>query len=363
MEHICRIGMDTSKHFFQLYGVNAAEEPVLRKKLRRKDMVAFFEKLAPTVVAIEACGGSHHWARLLSSFGHQVKLIAPQLVKPYVKRGKNDAADAEALCEAMSRPTMRFVPVKTAEQQAAVMLVGVRDRLIRNRTQPANSIRGYASEFGLTAPKGMAHLDPLIERIQADESLPDLARELFAAQAKEYEQLQAQIDEVDVKLKAWHHADECGRRLAQNSRRRSNRRGAADDENPGARDVPIRSAIRSLDRLDAEGSFYRRQGQARRHHASRRRGFAQRIGGESDSAPQVCSKRQKQKCALALARAASEAKASETGRRGAGQQACPHRPEADGHRPKLRPEIHTHHRGGSGLKISQPRGAHQMQPC
>ena len=111
MEHICRIGMDTSKHFFQLYGVNAAEEPVLRKKLRRKDMVAFFEKLAPTVVAIEACGGSHHWARLLSSFGHQVKLIAPQLVKPYVKRGKNDAADAEALCEAISRPTMRFVPV------------------------------------------------------------------------------------------------------------------------------------------------------------------------------------------------------------------------------------------------------------
>ncbi len=215
MEQICRIGMDTSKHFFQLYGANAAEEPVLRKKLRRKDMVAFFEKLAPTVVAIEACGGSHHWARLLSSFGHQVKLIAPQLVKPYVKRGKNDAADAEALCEAMSRPTMRFVPVKTAEQQAAVMLVGVRDRLIRNRTQLANSIRGYASEFGLTAAKGMAHLDPLIERIQADESLPDLARELFAAQAKEYEQLQAQIDEVDVKLKAWHHADECGRRLAQ----------------------------------------------------------------------------------------------------------------------------------------------------
>ena len=215
MEHICRIGMDTSKHFFQLHGVNAAEEPVVRKKLRRKDMVAFFEKLAPTVVAIEACGGSHHWARLLSSFGHQVKLIAPQLVKPYVKRGKNDAADAEALCEAMSRPTMRFVPVKTVEQQAAVMLVGVRDRLIRNRTQLANSIRGYASEYGLTAAKGMAHLDPLIERIQADESLPVLARELFAAQAKEYQQLQAQIDEVDVKLKAWHHADECGRRLAQ----------------------------------------------------------------------------------------------------------------------------------------------------
>ena len=102
-----------------------------------------------------------------------MKLIAPQLVKPYVKRGKNDAADAEALCEAMSRPTMRFVPVKTAEQQAALMLVGVRDRLIRNRTQLANAIRGYAAEFGLTAAKGMAHLVPLLERIQTDESLPD----------------------------------------------------------------------------------------------------------------------------------------------------------------------------------------------
>jgi transposase len=207
--------MDTSKHIFQLHGVNAAEEPVLRKKLRRKEMFAFFEKLAPTVIAIEACGASHHCARLLQSFGHTVKLIAPQLVKPYVKRGKNDAADAEALCEAMSRPTMRFVPVKTAEQQAALMLVGVRDRLIRNRTQLSNAIRGHAAEFGLIAAKGKAHLDPLFERIQADQSLPSLARELFAALAKEYAQLQAQIDEVDAKLLAWHRANECSQRLTK----------------------------------------------------------------------------------------------------------------------------------------------------
>ena len=137
MDQIIRIGMDTSKHVFQLHGVNAAEEPVLRKKLRRQDLITFFGKLPPTVVALEVCGGSHHWARLLQSLGHQVKLIAPQLAKPYVKRGKNDAADAEAICEAMSRPTMCFVPVKTPEQQAALMLVGVRDRLIRQRTQLA----------------------------------------------------------------------------------------------------------------------------------------------------------------------------------------------------------------------------------
>ena len=149
MEQISRIGMDTSKHFFQLHGVSAAEKVVLRKKVRRKEMIAFFKTLAPTVIGIEACGASHHWARLLRSFGHEVKLIAPQLVKPYVKRGKNDAADAEALCEAMSRPTMRFVPTKSTEEQPALMLVGVRDRLIRNRTQLSNAIRGYAAEFGV----------------------------------------------------------------------------------------------------------------------------------------------------------------------------------------------------------------------
>jgi transposase len=178
-------------------------------------MIAFFHTLPPTVIGIEACGASHHLARLLQSFGHTVKLIAPQLVKPYVKRSKNDAADAEAVCEAMSRPTMRFVPVKTAEQQAALMLVGVRDRLIRNRTQLSNAIRGHAAEFGLTAAKGKAHLLPLLERIQADESVPALARELFAIQAKEYEQLQAQIDEIEAKLVAWHRADECSQRLAK----------------------------------------------------------------------------------------------------------------------------------------------------
>jgi transposase len=215
VEQISRIGMDTSKHFFQLHGVNAAEKVVLRKKLRRKEMVAFFKALAPTVIGIEACGASHHWARILRSFGHEVKLIAPQLVKPYVKRGKNDTADAEALCEAMSRPTMRFVPVKTAEQQAALMMVALRDRLIRNRTQLSNAIRGYAAEFGMNAAQGMAHLVPLLERIEADESLPALARELFAVQAREFVQLQVQIEEVDAKLTAWHRADECSRRLVK----------------------------------------------------------------------------------------------------------------------------------------------------
>ena len=175
----------------------------------------FFEKLPSTEVAIEACGGSNHWARTLQALGHTVKLIPPQFVKPYVKRGKNDAADAEALCEAMSRPTMRFVPVKSAEQQAALMLVGLRDRLIRQRTQLTNAIRGYAAEFGLSAAKGLIKIDPLLERIQDDPSLPLLAKELFAAHADEYRQLRKRLEDVEAKLMAWHRADATSRRLAQ----------------------------------------------------------------------------------------------------------------------------------------------------
>lgn len=207
--------MDTSKAVFQLHGVDADERVVLRRKLRRRDMVTFFQKLSPTVIAIEACGSSHHWARLLTSFGHEVKLIAAQLVKPYVKRGKNDAADAEALCEAMSRPTMRFVPVKSADQQAVLMLMGVRDRLIRNQTQLANAVRGFAAEFGLTAAKGINQLGGLLDRLDADDDLPTLARELFAAHANEYAEVRRKIAEVDAKLAAWQKSEPHSQRLVE----------------------------------------------------------------------------------------------------------------------------------------------------
>jgi len=215
VKQIIRIGMDTSKSFFQLHGVDAAEQPVLRRKLGRRQMVAFFQKLAPTVIGIEACGGAFHWARVLQGFGHEVKLMAPQFVKPYVKRGKNDAADAQALCEAMSRPTMRFVPAKSPAEQAALMLVGVRDRLIRNRTQLANAVRGHAAEFGLIAAKGLDKVEPLLAQLQADENIPVLARELFALQAKEFGALQARLKMVEARLMVWHRQNERSRRLAQ----------------------------------------------------------------------------------------------------------------------------------------------------
>jgi transposase len=215
VKQIIRIGMDTSKHFFQLHGVDAAEQPVLRKRLRRKEVVAFFAKLPPTVIGMEACGASHYWARVLSQLGHEVKLIAPQHVKPYVKRNKNDSRDAEGTCEATGRPTMRFVPVKTEEQQAALMLAGVRQQLIARRTQLSNAIRGYAAEFGVTAAKGLDKIEPLLAQIAQDESVPALARESFAVQGREYARLQVELKAIEVKLRAWHRANADSRRLAQ----------------------------------------------------------------------------------------------------------------------------------------------------
>lgn len=215
MEQVSRIGMDTSKHVFQLHGVDASERPVLMKRLRRGQVEAFFRGLVPTVVGLEACGGAHHWARLLRELGHEVRLLPPQYVKPYVKRGKNDAADAEALCEAMSRPGMRFVAVKTKEAQAAQMLVGVRGQLVRRRTQLGNAIRGHAAEFGVIEAKGLQRVEPLLQRLVADDGLPLLARELFAALAAELRQLEAQLQAVEARLMAWHRDDETSRRLVR----------------------------------------------------------------------------------------------------------------------------------------------------
>lgn len=166
------------------------------------------------MIGIEACGASHYWARLLISLGHKVKLIAPQFVKPYVKRGKNDAADAEAICEAMSCPTMRFVPVKSEEDQAALMLINMRERLVRVQTQLANTIRGHAAEFGLTEAKGLNHVRPLLERIAEDEALPAMARDLFASMADEFVRSQERIKEVDGKIWVWYQDNEVSRRLA-----------------------------------------------------------------------------------------------------------------------------------------------------
>jgi len=214
VREIIRIGVDTSKHIFVLHGVDAAEQVVLRKQLGRKQMLEFFAKLPPTTVGMEACGAAHYWARELLKLGHAVKLIAPQHVKPYVKRNKNDRRDAEGLCEAMSRPTMRFVPVKTAEQQAALMLTGLREQMVARRTQLSNMIRGYAAEFGITAAKGLDKIEPLLAQITQDASVPAPARDLFALQGREYAQVQTELKALEARLRAWHRANANSQRLA-----------------------------------------------------------------------------------------------------------------------------------------------------
>jgi transposase len=186
---------------------------VLRKKLTRDQMIRYFEQLPPTVVVLEACGSAHHWARELTRQGHAAKLIAPQLAKPFVKRGKNDAADAEGLLEASSRPSMRYVPAKTVDQQAALMLAGERARLVRESTRLANTVRGYAAEFGLIGGKGTAQIEPLLVRLRQDRAVPEMARSLFADLAADYARIGVRIAAVEARLTDWHKSNETARRL------------------------------------------------------------------------------------------------------------------------------------------------------
>jgi len=210
---IIRIGVDTAKHVFELHGVDEHEQPVLRRQLRRGQVEPFFAKLAPTRIGLEACGAAHHWARVLQTLGHAVVLIPPQYVKPYVKRGKNDAIDAAAICEAMSRPSMRFVPVRTAANQAELMLHGARALLIKQRTMLVNAIRGHAAEFGVIAAKGARGLHDLVARLTEPE-VPALAREIFTAMAQQIERVDVAIRGLEKKLLAWHRGNPRSRRLA-----------------------------------------------------------------------------------------------------------------------------------------------------
>jgi transposase len=177
-------------------------------------VLGFFAKLAPLKVGLEACGAAHGWARELRALGHDAVLLPPQYVKPYVKRGKSDAADAAAICEAMSRPSMRFVPVKSADQQALQMLAKLRAQFIGRRTQLSNSIRGFAAEFGLIAPKGLSRLGDLLADIRADAALPAMAREMFETLARDYARVSEEIAVLDERLLALHRDNEVSRRLA-----------------------------------------------------------------------------------------------------------------------------------------------------
>ena len=211
---IIRIGLDTSKHVFQMHGVDENDQPVLRQRIRRSEVEKVFAKLPPTRIGMEACGASHYWARVLRRLGHEVLLIPPQYVKAYVRRGKNDAIDAEAICEAMGRPRTRFVPVKSAGQQAALTMLGVRDLLVKQRTMLINAIRGHAAEFGVTVVKGPKQVAALLQRLATGEDVPALAREIIGVLASQLDGLNIKLKAIEARVMAWHRQDQTSQCLA-----------------------------------------------------------------------------------------------------------------------------------------------------
>ncbi len=210
------IGLDLAKTVFQVHGADQDGRPVMRKKLRRRQVLGFFAGLPPCLIGLEACASAHFWARELQGLGHAVRLIPPQYVKPFVKTNKNDASDAEAICEALTRPTMRFAPLKSAEQQSVLMLHRARELLVRQRTMLINALRGHCGEFGIVVAQGASKVAELIEMIEdrQDERLPVLARQALGSLVGQLRMVQAQIVGLEKKLMAWHRANEASRRLA-----------------------------------------------------------------------------------------------------------------------------------------------------
>jgi len=216
MGEITTIGLDIAKTVFQVHGIDAGDQVVVRRRLRRSEVAAFFSRLQPCLVGMEACATAHHWARTLIDLGHEVRLMPPAYMKPYVKRQKNDMTDVEAICEAVGRPTMRFVPVKSAEQQSVLSLHRARDLLIRQRTGLINALRAHLAEYGIAVAQGAAGRTLLATLVEDEEFevIPPLARTAMLPLVDQIRALEKAAGELEAEIVAWHRSNATSRRLA-----------------------------------------------------------------------------------------------------------------------------------------------------
>ena len=213
---ITTVGIDLAKNVLQVHGVTEHGKKVFNKQLRPKQVLSFFVQLPPCLIGLESCSGAHHWARQLQAQGHTVKLMAPQFVKPYVKTNKNDAADAEAICEAVGRPNMRFVPIKNVDQQAVLSVHRARQGFVKARTAQGNQIRGLLMEFGITLPLGISHITKRLPAILEDgeNDLPDVFRQLLQRLLDHLKELDRQVQELEIQIQGWHQHNAMSRKLA-----------------------------------------------------------------------------------------------------------------------------------------------------
>ena len=323
MQTITTIGLDIAKSVFQVHGVDANGLVVIRRQLKRRYVLAFFEKLPPCLVGIEACASSHHWSRELQALGHTVRLMPPAYVKPYVKRQKNDMADAEAICEAVTRANMRFVPTKTPEQQSGLVLHRTRHLFIRQQTSVINAIRAHLAEFGVIAPVGRKGIEELLRVIAdpSDKRVPDVVRACLAALGSQLLSLKKQILDFDRMILAWHRSNQTSKRLNCIPGVGPLLATALVASVADPKALPIRPQLLGLDRAGTQTALERGSGQARQYQQKGGPLSARPVRGRRTRRHPLCQAPWHQ--VSAMGRSVAGTTADQSRRHRAGQQARP----------------------------------------
>lgn len=296
MEKITIIGLDLAKSVFQVHAITEEGHVAVRRALRRSQVLEFFRRIEPCLVGMEACGSAHYWANAISEFGHTVRLMPPAYVKPYVKRNKTDAADAEAICEAVTRPTMGFVPVKSPDEQAAGMVLKTRELLVRQRSQTANAMRAHLAEFGIIAATGMTSIAKLVailrdDRDDRDGRLPNSARAALLEMADQIERLTERVEVLDSKITAAVKADDAARRLTSIPGVGPIICSHCSHRGSGSCSLSNRAGLGRLDRHHAKSELQRREGAAWQNLQARQQAATNALDCRCDVDPETGAQR------------------------------------------------------------------------